>query len=67
MISLRDFLDLDVLVILILAFCLWGSKFIQGFNQKHARYLMMAGLAILTFETLREIWVAHHQNYQKYY
>jgi len=59
--SLRDFLDLDVLCILIFAFCLWGDKIIAGFNNKHRRYLMLAGLGLLTIETIREIWMHHHQ------
>jgi len=62
--SLRDFLDLDVLCILIFAFCLWGDKIISGFNNKHRRYLMMAGLGLLVIETMREIWMMHHHNQQ---
>jgi len=65
MISLRDFLDLDVFVLCILALCIWGGKFI-GLSPKMIRYLQIGAFFILLFETLREIWVAHHyQTYQK--
>jgi hypothetical protein len=60
MISLRDFLDLDILCILIFAFCLWGDKVISGFNNKHKKYLMVFGLILLIIETIREIWMMHH-------
>jgi hypothetical protein len=52
--SFRQFLDLDVLVIIILALSIWGGRFF-GLNAKMIRYMQMGALGILVFETLREI------------
>jgi len=52
--SFRQFLDLDILVIAVLAFSIWGGKYF-GLNAKTIRYLQMGALGILAFETIREI------------